>query len=134
MRPAHLLDIDDLSNQDIEHILATAEEFRGGILPKRLAAEHVMGMHFQEPSVRTRFGFMAAISRLGGAAIDMPAPYQEPQMSSRETLGDVVRSVGGYVHLIVARCATVEALSEMTIRPCQSSTPVQAELSILRKP
>ena len=51
----------------------------GAFCLKRLAAEHVMGMHFQEPSVRTRFGFMAAISRLGGTAIDMPALIKKPR-------------------------------------------------------
>ncbi len=110
--PRHLLDVDDLSDGDIESILAHAERLRSGEAPPNRAGT-VLGLIFEEPSVRTKFGFAAAMARMGGTPIEVALPYQEAQMSGRESLADLVRSVGGYAHCLVARCATAAAAHEI---------------------
>jgi len=65
-------------------------------------AGRLMATLFYEPSTRTRLSFEAAMLRLGGAVISV-ASAESSSVAKGESLGDTVRTVGGYADLIVLR-------------------------------
>ncbi len=62
----------------------------------------LMATLFYEPSTRTRLSFEAAMLRLGGRVISV-ASAKSSSVAKGESLGDTVRTVGGYADLIVLR-------------------------------
>ncbi len=62
----------------------------------------LMATLFYEPSTRTRLSFEAAMLRLGGVVISV-ASAKSSSVSKGESLGDTIRTVGGYADLIVLR-------------------------------
>ena len=62
----------------------------------------LMATLFYEPSTRTRLSFEAAMLRLGGGVISV-ANAKTSSVSKGESLGDTIRTVGGYADLIVLR-------------------------------
>ncbi|MDQ3880321.1 MAG: aspartate carbamoyltransferase catalytic subunit [Chloroflexota bacterium] len=70
----HLLDVDALRRDDIEHILETAAEMKAARQARRslghLRAETV-GLLFYEPSTRTRVSFELAARALGAEVVDL---------------------------------------------------------------
>ena len=62
----------------------------------------LMATLFYEPSTRTRLSFEAAMLRLGGGVISV-ASAKSSSVSKGESLGDTIRTVGGYADLIVMR-------------------------------
>ncbi len=107
-----IVDVDDLSDAEILDILDQAESMRCGEAPPRRAGL-VAGLMFEEPSVRTKFGFAAAAARAGGTSIELPLPYREPTMSGSETLADLILAVSGYVSVIICRFSNVAAIDEV---------------------
>lgn len=65
-------------------------------------ADKLMATLFYEPSTRTRLSFEAAMLRLGGRVISV-ASAKSSSVAKGESLGDTVRTVGGYADLIVLR-------------------------------
>jgi len=98
-----LVTIADLSNEEVEAILALADEMarhaRGGSL---LAQGKVMATLFYEPSTRTRLSFESAMLRLGGGVISA-ADMGATSVAKGESIADTVRVVEGYADLIVIR-------------------------------
>ena len=75
----HLIDPTDLSKQEIDQIIALAEDiiahrerYQGSMAHKKLATL------FYEPSTRTRLSFTAAMMELGGQVLG----FSNPQNSS----------------------------------------------------
>jgi aspartate carbamoyltransferase catalytic subunit len=62
----------------------------------------LMATLFYEPSTRTRLSFEAAMLRLGGQVITV-ADAATSSASKGESLGDTIRTVGGYADIIVLR-------------------------------
>ncbi len=101
----HLISIDDLERDDIEHILSKADSFveiaRGekssGILEGKILANL-----FFEPSTRTRMSFESAMKRLGGEVINLGS-VEASSIAKGESLADTVRVVSGYADCIVIR-------------------------------
>lgn len=99
----HVLDIVDLSKEEINALLKRAEDiidhpklYRDACRYKKLATL------FYEPSTRTRLSFEAAMLELGGAVIGFEAGTSS-STTKGETVGDTVRTVSQYADVIVMR-------------------------------
>ena len=95
----HLLDVTDLTGDEVRQILALAEapvESLGRPLAGRGAA-----LIFEKPSNRTRHSMEMAVSQLGGHPIYTRG--EEVGFDSREPVEDVARVMEGYHALIAAR-------------------------------
>ncbi|MFC1718492.1 aspartate carbamoyltransferase [Candidatus Poribacteria bacterium] len=100
----NLIVIDDLSDQEIEHIFRIADDMAGIIESGNplLCRGKIMGTLFYEPSTRTRFSFQSAMMRLGGNVLG----FAEPKTTSAakgETLADTARIISEYADIIVIR-------------------------------
>ncbi len=101
----HLISIDDLSKEDIVHILRRAEEFEDvarGLRIFRPFEGKILANLFFEPSTRTRMSFETAMKRLGGDVINMTA-QEASSIAKGESLADTVKVISKYVDVIVIR-------------------------------
>ena len=99
----NLIDIRDLSTQEIDELLAVAMDI---IAEPAKYAEKCRGKKlatlFFEPSTRTRLSFEAAMYELGGSVLG----FSEAQSSSSakgESVSDTVKVVGFYADIIAMR-------------------------------
>ena len=99
----HLIDIMELSTEELAHLIATAEDI---IAEPSKYAEACKGKKlatlFFEPSTRTRLSFEAAMLELGGSILG----FSEAQSSSSakgESVADTARTVGCYADIIAMR-------------------------------
>ena len=99
----NLMNITDLTVEEIDALIATAEDIIANPVKYQDACNHkLMAALFFEPSTRTRLSFEAAMHRLGGSVIG----FSEAGSSSTakgESLSDTVQTVGCYADLIVMR-------------------------------
>jgi ornithine carbamoyltransferase len=131
----HILDIPDLSADEISHLLVDAARLKAARrvrpaddLPLR---GRVVGLVFEKPSLRTRVSFESAVAQLGGTSLFLPG--NEVGLGWRETVEDFGRVIGQYVDALVARvfkhdtvhglaelglCAVINGLSDQA-HPCQ---------------
>jgi ornithine carbamoyltransferase len=131
----HILDIPDLSADEISHLLADAARLKAARrvrpsddLPLR---GRVVGLVFEKPSLRTRVSFESAVAQLGGTSLFLPG--NEVGLGWRETVEDFGRVIGQYVDALVARvfkhdmvrglaelglCPVINGLSDQA-HPCQ---------------
>jgi len=83
----------------------TAENFekkvKSGEVIKNMEGQVVASLFF-EPSTRTRLSFETAINRLGARVITM-ANAASSSVSKGETLADTIRTIDGYVDVIIMR-------------------------------
>jgi aspartate carbamoyltransferase catalytic subunit len=90
----HLLDVDELSREDLEEILSLAVELRGRReaveLPDSLLGVAV-GLAFYEASTRTRVSFELAASELGATVSDLTVAGSS--VAKGESLVDTVRTL-----------------------------------------
>ncbi len=99
----HLLDIVDLSTQEIEalldvadDIIANPEKYQSKMAHKKLATL------FFEPSTRTRLSFEAAMMELGGNVLGFSSA-DSSSAAKGESVGDTIRTVGCYADIIAMR-------------------------------
>ena len=99
----HLLDILDLSVEEIEELIATAidiienpEKYRDQCRYKKLATL------FFEPSTRTRLSFEAAMMELGGNVLGF-SEASSSSASKGESVADTAAIVAGYADIIAMR-------------------------------
>ena len=99
----NLMNITDLSLEEIDELIATAEDIIANPVKYQDACNHkLLAALFFEPSTRTRLSFEAAMHRLGGRVIG----FSEAGSSSTakgESLSDTVQTVGCYADIIVMR-------------------------------
>ena len=99
----NLMNITDLSLEEIDELIATAEDIIANPVKYQDACNHkLLAALFFEPSTRTRLSFEAAMHRLGGSVIG----FSEAGSSSTakgESLSDTVQTVGCYADIIVMR-------------------------------
>jgi aspartate carbamoyltransferase len=93
------------TNQQLNHIMNTAAQYekrvKGGEVIHDLDGMVVASLFF-EPSTRTRLSFESAINRTGAKCISM-ADAGSSSSAKGETLEDTIRTVDGYVDVIVMR-------------------------------
>jgi aspartate carbamoyltransferase catalytic subunit len=93
-RHRHLLDVDQLSRDELEQCLGLAAEMRerrtAGRRMASLAGE-VVGLAFGEPSTRTRVSFELAATALGAQAVTLP--IEASSATKGESLVDTLRTL-----------------------------------------
>ena len=99
----HLIDLFDLSEEDIHRIFAITaalkSQWQRGIR-EQLLPGRVLAMLFEKPSLRTRVSFETAMSHLGGNTMFLG---EEVGWGTRESSADFARVMSQYVDLIVCR-------------------------------
>jgi len=113
----HLIAPEDLSAAEVEAVFAISRDLedkfaagrRDALLPGR-----VLALVFEKPSLRTRVSFEAAMAHLGGASLFLGE--DTGFATSRESVTDFARVLGGYVDAIVCRArdhGTIERIAEV---------------------
>lgn len=101
--PRNIIDITDLSVEEIDRLIATAEDIAADPAKYRSACAHKqLATLFFEPSTRTRLSFESAMLALGGSVLG----FSEAASSSTakgETVGDTVHTVSCYADVIAMR-------------------------------
>jgi aspartate carbamoyltransferase catalytic subunit len=98
----HMLSVADLSELDLDLVMARAREHRS----RRVATTRsnlVVGLLFLETSLRTRTGFAAAAARLGWQPLIIPDRRNGQHGGPPESLRDTVRMLSAYVDVLVLR-------------------------------
>jgi ornithine carbamoyltransferase len=110
----HLLEVDDLSADELAEVLDRAERTDHG---QPLAGRGV-ALLFAKPSLRTRHSSEMAVVQLGGHPISVRA--EEIGVGSRETPADIAAVLAGYHALVCARVfdhAELDALAAPDVVP-----------------
>lgn len=129
----HLLDLDDLSRDELLEVLALGER---ASLPQVLANKGV-ALLFEKPSARTRNSMEVATIELGGHPVTIRP--DEVGLDTRESVEDVTRTLCCYHALIAARVfehAKLERMVAVTDVPIvnllsDTAHPVQALADLL---
>ena len=100
-----ILNTTQFSLQELNLIMNTAANFekrvKCGEIIRNMEGQVVASLFF-EPSTRTRLSFETAINRLGARVITV-ANAASSSLSKGETLADTIRTIDGYVDVIVMR-------------------------------
>ena len=99
----HLINITDLSTQEIDELIAVAEDIIAQPEKYQEVCRHKkLATLFFEPSTRTRLSFESAMLSLGGSVLGF-SEANSSSASKGETVGDTVRVVCGYADIIAMR-------------------------------
>ena len=93
----HLLDIDDLSADEMSAVLDLAEQPD----PPQVLAGKGVALLFEKPSNRTRLSMEMAVVQLGGHPVSLRG--EEIGIDTRETAEDIGRVFSGFCALVGAR-------------------------------
>jgi len=107
-----ILDVDDLTAEELETVLDRAVAIKAGEDDSELTRQ-TLAMVFEKPSTRTRTSFETAMTRLGGHAIFLGP--NDIHLGSGEPVKDTARALAGYADAIMARLfdhADAEELAE----------------------
>lgn len=101
--PRNIIDVTDLTVEEIDALIATAEDILANPAKYQDACAHKqLATLFFEPSTRTRLSFESAMLALGGGVLG----FSEAASSSTakgETVGDTVHTVSCYADVIAMR-------------------------------
>jgi ornithine carbamoyltransferase len=123
-----LLSVADLSAAEIEKIIAQALKMKRGTTSQLLSGK-ILALMFEKPSLRTRVSFEVAVHQLGGYCFYLSP--EEVGLGKREPVSDVAQVLSRYVHGIIARTFSHEALQTLAK---YSTVPVINALSDLEHP
>ena len=99
----NLMNITDLSVEEIDELIAVAEDIIADPVKYQDACRHkLLATLFFEPSTRTRLSFESAMHRLGGSVVGF-SEASSSSSSKGESLSDTVQVVGSYVDIIAMR-------------------------------
>jgi len=93
----HLLEIDDLTVDELHHVLALARRST----PPQVLAGKGMALVFEKPSLRTRNSMEMAVFQLGGHPVYIQG--SEVGLDTRESVEDVTKTLAGFHAAIGAR-------------------------------
>ena len=99
----HLIGIEELSVEEIENLISTAEDIIAN--PKKynkVAEGKKIATLFYEPSTRTRLSFESAMIELGGSAIGF-SDVQSSSVSKGESVADTVKVISCFADIIAMR-------------------------------
>src|SRR3954451_16796799 len=116
----HFLEIDDLGADELDEVLAAAENPQ----PAKVMAGRGAALLFEKPSLRTRNSMELAVVQLGGHPITISR--DEAGIDTRETAEDIARVLSRYHSLIAARVFDHKKLDRLA---SASSVPVVNMLS-----
>ncbi|MES2673181.1 MAG: ornithine carbamoyltransferase [Pseudomonadota bacterium] len=119
--PRHFLTLDDLSRDELSHIIQRAIELkkiqRAGTSPE-LFKNKVLGMIFEKSSTRTRVSFESGMAQMGGHAIFLST--KDSQLGRGEPVEDAARCISSMVDMVMIRTfehVTVERFAEYSRVP-----------------
>lgn len=99
----HLIDIKDLSTDEINHLIEVAQDI---IRNKEKYSKKCDGKKiatlFYEPSTRTRLSFEAAMLELGGNVLGF-STADSSSVAKGESVSDTAKVISGYADIIVMR-------------------------------
>lgn len=99
----NLMNITDLSKEEIQELLVTAEDIIANPEKyKDACSGKLLATLFFEPSTRTRLSFEAAMLRLGGKVLGF-SEAASSSTSKGESLSDTIQTVGCYADIIAMR-------------------------------
>jgi ornithine carbamoyltransferase len=108
----HLLEIDDLTADELHRVLDLAED----PAPNQVLAGKGVALVFQKPSARTRNSMEMAVVQLGGHPVSVRG--DEVGIDTRESAEDVVRTLACYHAAVGARVFSHGVLERMaTVSP-----------------
>ncbi|TMM11527.1 MAG: ornithine carbamoyltransferase, partial [Actinobacteria bacterium] len=93
----HFLDVDDLDADELDQVLAEAEN----PAPAQVLAGRGAALLFEKPSLRTRSSMELAVVQLGGHPVTILG--EEAGIDTRETAEDIARVLSRYHAVIAAR-------------------------------
>ncbi len=127
-----LLTINELSSNDIEHILERSawlkKAQKDGVVHHPLRGRS-LGMVFEKSSTRTRVSFEVGMYQLGGQALFLSS--QDLQMGRGETLADTAKTLSRYLDGIMIRTYAQKTVEELARH---ASIPVINGLTDLHHP
>ena len=101
--PRNLIDITDLSVEEINQLIATAEDIIANPVKYQDACAHKqLATLFFEPSTRTRLSFESAMLALGGSTLGFSGASSS-STAKGETVGDTIHTVSCYADIIAMR-------------------------------
>ncbi len=101
--PRNIIDITDLSVQEIDELIATAEDIIANpVKYQDVCAHKQLATLFFEPSTRTRLSFESAMLSLGGQVLGFSSASSS-SASKGETVGDTIEVVSSYADIIAMR-------------------------------
>ena len=127
--PRHFLTGLELSAQELDALLARAQELKRAPLSSRALEGRSVALIFEKPSTRTRVSFEVGIDELGGHALVLRS--DELQLSRGEALRDTALVLSRHVAAIGVRTGPDEMLAELAHH---SSIPVVNMLTALHHP
>ncbi|MBR6534693.1 MAG: aspartate carbamoyltransferase [Clostridia bacterium] len=99
----HLIDIKDLSVQEIDGLIQCAEDIiKDPLKYAQVCRGKKLAILFFEPSTRTRLSFEAAMLDLGGSVLGFSSA-ETSSASKGESVSDTTRVVGCYADIIAMR-------------------------------
>ena len=99
----HLIDILDLSKEEIDELVETASDIIADPSKYEDACRHkILATLFFEPSTRTRLSFESAMLSLGGEVLGF-SEAQSSSTSKGESVADTIRTVSCYCDIIAMR-------------------------------
>lgn len=103
IKPRHLFDVSDLTVEEIDGLILTAEDIMANPNKYAHACEgKKIATLFFEPSTRTRLSFEAAMLELGGSVLGF-ASASNSSTTKGESVMDTIRTVGEYADIIAMR-------------------------------
>ena len=126
----HFLSIDDLSGEELEHLLQLSEKIKASPADhaESLAGRSVI-MIFEKPSTRTRVSFEVGVASMGGHPLALAAG--DLQLGRGETIEDTGRVLSRYGDAIVLRTFGQEKVEALA---ASASVPVVNALSDYEHP
>jgi len=108
------LTLSDFSSNEIREIvdlsLKVKKERNEGKLTNEMAGKTAV-LIFDKPSLRTKITFETAIFELGGNALNMSSA--NGRLGERESIYDIAKNLERWVHLLVVRTFSDEAIAEL---------------------
>jgi ornithine carbamoyltransferase len=140
----HLLTGEELSRDELNALLDRAVELKTG-REQGTGSESLAGrsiaLVFERPSTRTRVSFEVGVAELGGTPLVLRG--DELQLSRGESMGDTGRVLSRYVHGMVVRAGSQEAVEGLAagasvpvingLTPAHHPCQVLADLLTLRE-
>ena len=101
--PRNIIDVTDLTVEEIDQLISTAEDILANPAKYQDACAHKqLATLFFEPSTRTRLSFESAMLALGGGVLGF-SEASSSSTSKGETVGDTVHTVSCYADIIAMR-------------------------------